>query len=146
MKSFLITLAALLCFGTAQLNAQDINVSSSIANAFHTTFSNAANVQWKSSGNYYKADFTMNDQYVSAYYDATATLVAVTKNISPVQLPVTLQTKLKQAYNDYWISELFELSNESGTTYYITLQDGDSKVVLKSIGNSWQTYQKQRKA
>lgn len=146
MKIFLFTLAALLSFGSQKAIAQNVNVSAAVANAFNTSFTTASDVQWKDCGEYYKADFTMNGQYVSAYFDATASLVAVTKNISPVQLPVTLQAKLKQAYEDYWISDLFEVSNENGTSYYVTVEDGDSKIVLKSLGNSWATYKKSRKA
>ena len=72
--------------------------------------------------------------------------MAVTRNISPVQLPVTLQNNLKTAYEEHWISELFELSDESGTSYYVTVEDGDSKVTLKSFGNSWSTFKKSRKS
>ena len=88
----------------------------------------------------------MNGQFITAFYDAAANLVAVTKNISPLQLPVTLQASLKNSYCDYWISELFELSNENGTSYYVTVEDGDSKLTLKSSGTNWTTYKKSRKS
>ena len=146
MKLFLFALTALLSFGSLKSNAQDIKVSASVMSAFQTSFNNADEVKWKDCGNYYRADFTLNGQYVTAFYDTNASLLAVTKNISPVQLPVTLQTSLKQSYEDYWISELFELSNENGTSYYVTVEDGDSKITLKSIGNTWTTYKKSRKS
>lgn len=146
MKLLLFTLTALLSFGSVKTNAQDIKVSVVVTNAFHNSFSNASDVQWKDCGTYYKADFVMNGQYVTAFYDQNASLLGVTKNISALQLPVTLQANLKQSYEDYWISDLFELSNESGTSYYVTVEDGDSKITLKSVGNSWTTYKKQRKS
>jgi len=146
MKLLLFTLTALLSFGSIKTNAQDVNMSAAVTNAFQSSFVNASNAQWKDCGSYYKVDFVMNGQYVTAYYGENANLLGVTKNISPVQLPVTLQASLKQSYEDYWISELFEVSNESGTTYYVTVEDGDCKVTLKSLGNSWTTYKKQRKS
>jgi hypothetical protein len=63
--------------------------------------------------NFYKAEFAMSGQYVTAYYDATANLIAVTRNVSSFQLPITLQTKLKTSYESHWISDLFELSDDN---------------------------------
>lgn len=146
MKLFIFTLTALLSFGSLKSNAQDIQVSASVSNAFHHAFKNASDVQWKDGGTYYKADFTLNGQYVTAFYNTEAKLMAVTRNISPVQLPVTLQNNLKTHYEDYWVSELFEVSDESGTSYYVTVEDGDSKITLKSIGTQWSTFKKSRKS
>lgn len=115
-------------------------------NSFNSAFRNASDVQWKDCGGYYKADFSLNGQYVTAFYDQNASLMAVTRNISPVQLPVTLQTSLKKDYENYWVSDLFEVSNENGTSYYITVENGETKTILKSFGNTWLTYKKQQKS
>ena len=146
MKFILITVTALLSFGSLKSDAQEIQVSTAVTNAFHHAFKNAADVEWKEGGSFYKADFTLNGQYVTAFYNTEAKLMAVTRNISPVQLPVTLQNNLKTAYEDYWISELFELSDESGTSYYVTVEDGDSRITLKSFGTTWSTFKKSRKS
>jgi len=61
-------------------------------------------------------------------------------------LPVNLQNNLKTTYSKYWISDLFEVANHDGTSYYVTLEDGDKKIVLKSAnGSDWNTYKKDRK-
>ncbi|WP_121353742.1 hypothetical protein [Flavisolibacter nicotianae] len=146
MKLLLIALTALLSTGSIDTNAQDIKLSAAVVNSFNASFKHAADVQWKDCGTYYKADFTMSGQYVTAYYDVNANLVAATKNISPVQLPVTLQANLKKSYDSYWISDLFEMSDENGTSYFATVENGDTKITLKSIGNSWMTYKKVRKS
>jgi hypothetical protein len=74
--------------------------------------------------------------------------LAVTRNISSLQLPIILQTELKKKYSNYWISELFEKSNDNGAEYYITIEDADNKTVLKSFAGSgsWVVYQKSRKS
>lgn len=146
MKLIILTLTALLSLGSFQSKAQDVKVSTAVVNAFNAAFKNTTEVQWKESGAYYKADFTMNGQFINAYYDQNANLVAVTKNISTVQLPVTLQAKLKQTYSDYWVSDLFELSDESGTSYYVTVENGDTKTTLKSVSNDWTKFKKQNKS
>lgn len=148
MKFLVTTLIALFSLVSTKSNASDdINVSSAVIASFKSSFKNASDVAWKMTSNYYKADFSLNGQYVAAYYDANATLVAVTRNITSFQLPITLQNKLKATYESYWISELFELSDDNGTSYYVTVEDGDSKITLKSAGsNDWSVYQKQRKS
>jgi post-segregation antitoxin (ccd killing protein) len=146
MKLVFITLITLITAGSMRAGAQEVNVSASIIEAFQASFKNASDVQWKETGSYMKADFNMNGQYVSAFYDQNANLFAVTKNISPVQLPVTLQTSLKASYEDYWVSELFEFSDHSGTVYYTTIENGDTRITLKSIGGNWITYKKARKS
>jgi hypothetical protein len=146
MKLLILTLTALISFSSLKSNAQDIKVSAAVTNAFNASFKNADGVQWKDCGTYYKADFNLSGQYVTAFYDANANLMAVTKNITTMQLPITLQTKLKQSYDDFWVSDLFELSDENGTSYYVTVEDGDSKITLKSVGNTWTTYKKNRKS
>ncbi|MGZ4019990.1 MAG: hypothetical protein ACXVJ5_13140, partial [Flavisolibacter sp.] len=70
----------------------------------------------------------------------------LTRNISSLQLPITLQADLKQRYDCYWISDVLEVANEEGTSYYITLETADEKLTLKSNSDSWSTFQKQRKS
>lgn len=148
MKLLLAAFTALLSVANAKANPTDgINVSSAVSASFNKAFKNAAEVKWNAAGAYYKADFVLNGQYVNAYYDNNANLVAVTRNVSSFQLPITLQAKLKASYETYWISDLFELSNEDGVSYYVTVEDGESKITLKSTGsNDWTVYQKQSKS
>ncbi|HVF80465.1 MAG TPA: hypothetical protein VM884_00950 [Flavisolibacter sp.] len=148
MKFLLVAITAVLSIINTKASASDeTKVSAAILSSFNSSFKNASEVAWKNSGNFYKANFTMNGQYVTAFYDATAKLLAVTRNISSVQLPVTLQTSLKNCYEAYWISDLFELSDENGTSYYVTVENGDAKITLKSTQtNDWTVYQKSRKS
>jgi hypothetical protein len=60
-----------------------------------------------------------------------------------IDLPISLQSSLKKGYEGYWISDLFEVSNNEGTNYYITMENADSKVVLKSTsGGNWNNFKK----
>jgi len=148
MKFLLVTLISVLSLVNTKAQASDdVNVSAAVLASFHSAFKNASDVKWKTSGDYYKADFVVNEQYVTAYYDDNASLVAVTRNINSYQLPVTLQTKLKASYEKCWISDLFELSDENGVSYYVTVENGDTKMTLKSANASdWNVYQKQSKS
>jgi hypothetical protein len=146
MKLFFTSLIALTSFSSLSLKAQDINIAAAVTTSFSETFKNASEVQWQNAGSYYKADFHLNGQYATAFYDQSGNLMGVTKNISPVQLPLTLQASLKASHDDYWISEVFELSDNIGTSYFATVENGDQKITLKSISGKWTTYKKSRKS
>ena len=148
MKFLLATFITVFSLVSTSLHATDnTKVSAAVLASFKSSFKNASEVKWVSTQNFYKAEFALNGQYATAYYDASANLIAVTRNISSFQLPITLQSKLKNSYEAYWISELFELSDDNGTSYYVTVEDGDSKITLKSSGtNDWAIYKKQRKS
>jgi hypothetical protein len=145
MKKIIITLAVAL--GTMCSFAREANVSSTVLDAFKSEFSSAKEVTWTVSRNYYKAAFIFNDQHVFAFYSTEGELMGTTRYISSLDLPVNLQAGLKKAYSNYWISDLFEVSNSEGTGYYITVEDADTKIVLKSTGGeNWRLYQKTTKA
>jgi hypothetical protein len=146
MKLFFLTLLALASFCSFTATAQDINIAASVTNSFHASFKNATDVRWSQSGAHYKVLFHLNGQSVTAFYDQNATLLGATKNISPLQLPVTLQASLNASYEDYWISDLFELSDNNGTAYIVTVENSDTKVTLKSIAGNWSVYKKSRKS
>jgi len=128
-------------------NANTGKSNPAVQQAFQNNFNGATNVEWTISENLYKASFTYNGQVVSAFYSADGTQLALTKNISSDQLPVTLQAELKKNYDGYWVSDLFELNDANGVNYYITLETGESKLVLKSQSSfSWGVFQKTKKA
>lgn len=127
--------------------AGEENVSPKVLDAFKSEFNTAKEVEWTTGSNYYKAAFTYNDKHVFAYYSMDGELLGLTRYISPVDLPLSLQSSLKKSYTDYWISDLFEVAKNDGTGYYITLENADTKIILKaSDGSEWNVYQKIRKA
>ena len=145
MKRLLVTLTIALSFISLSSFAND-EVSPSAVKSFNTSFKNATEVKWTVTDNYFKADFALNGQYVSAFYDADGKMIALTRNISSLQLPIALQADLKKDYDCYWISDVLEVANDEGTSYYITLETADERMTLKSSGDSWTTFKKQRKS
>jgi hypothetical protein len=145
MKPLLIALTLLASIFTQPLFATNRDVTPSVIKSFQSTFSTATDVAWTAGDHMYKARFVLNAQVVTAYYNFDGHLMAVTRHITSHQLPLTLQTTLKKGADGAWISELFELSNDEGTSYYVTLETADSKVVMKSSGQSWSQYSKSKK-
>ena len=141
----LFTAAASL-FANVSSAADKIEITPAAIQSFQSTFAQASEVRWSVSNNLYKADFALNGRYASVFYEADGSLVATTRNISSLQLPITLQASLRKEYADYWISDLFELTNDEGISYFITLQNGDNKLILKgSALTEWSVFQKTRK-
>jgi hypothetical protein len=87
----------------------------------------------------------MDDMIMFAYYSGNGELLAITRNIVSSQLPMNLQMTLKSNYSGFWITELFELSGDNDNCYYVSLENADSKVVLRSNGDNWEVYSSARK-
>ena len=146
MKRFLITLTVLFSLISMSSFASDSKVDSRVLKSFQSSFKNATEVDWTVTNNFYKANFSLNGQYVAAYFDGSGNMMAITRNISSTQLPISLQTNLKNNYEGFWISDLFEVANEEGTTYYVTVENANHKLILRSSNADSATYQKQRKS
>jgi len=51
--------------------------------------------------------------------------------------------QLKRNYAAFWIPELFEVVNDEGDYYYVTLENADEKLILKAKANrSWRLYKR----
>jgi hypothetical protein len=145
MKKTLLALVVLV--SSLAVNAAGKNVNEKVLNAFKTEFTTASQVEWSTGPNYYKASFVFNDKHVFAFYNAEGRLLGLTRNITTSELPLKLQADLKKNYDTYWISDLFEAAREEGTSYYLTLEDADTRLVLKaSADNSWTVYEKTKKS
>ena len=81
-----------------------------------------------------------------AYYTESGELVAVVRNVVSAQLPINLLANLKKNYDGFWITDLFEVSSGSDSSYYVTLESADNVIVLKSSGlTKWEVFQKEKK-
>jgi hypothetical protein len=141
MKKVLITLA--IAVSSLVAFAGEENVSKDVLNSFNKEFNGAKEVRWTTGSDFYKAVFVLNEQYITAFYNKDGEFLGMTRNISSLNLPLKLQSKIRSEYNEYWISDLFELSDNDGTHYYITVENADSKVLLKSSDNTdWNIFKK----
>ena len=147
MKKMIMALAMVLTVSTSFAFTGERAVNNRAIAAFKTEFAGATNAAWTVVSDYYKVDFTMGNQQLVAFYNAAGDFVAVTRYISSFNLPLFLQKSLKKSHGNYWITDLFEMANQEGTSYYVTVESADTKIVLKSVdGGAWLVYQKIQKA
>ncbi len=144
MKKMIMTLAILV--STLSAFASEGEVTPKVLNAFKNEFSTAKEVTWTINSDYYKAAFTYNNKHVFAYYDTEGELLALTHHLTSDDLPLSLLNSLKKNYDDYWISDLFEVAKNDGTTYFVTLENADTKLTLKASDNIWSLHKKVKKA
>jgi len=140
MKRIIMALAIVFSLTPAAFGGEE-KVKRQVLDAFKAEFADAQNVTWIAGINYYRATFNSNGAYMYAYYNSKAELMGVVRNISIIELPMYLQNNLKNRYADYWITDLFELNNDEGTSYYITIQNADRRITLESKDHSgWSLY------
>ena len=138
--AFLLTLTASYSFA-----ASGDSINGEIRMSFKKDFQNAHIMSTEAHKGFTKLTFKMNEMIMFAFYSEDGQLLAVTRNIVSSQLPVTLQMSLKNDYKGYWITELFELTGDDENSYYISLENADSKIVLRSFGDSWEIYSSVKK-
>ena len=108
MKKRILLLSFVLVNFTAFSFASDAPaISKNIISSFNKQFANAKDIKWEHQANFTKAEFKVNDVVLFAYFNNNAELIAVTRFISPSQLPLSILTSLKKSYTDYWVSDLF---------------------------------------
>ena len=148
MKKSILSIAIVLMMGLSAFATKndEADVNQLAVKSFHKEFVNARNIKWEQKVGYVKVEFTLNDQVLYAYYNNDGQLTAVVRNIVSDQLPISLLTTLKRDYTGFWISDLFEVAADDQTNYYVTLENADKKIVLRSNGiDSWDVYSKTRK-
>jgi hypothetical protein len=145
MKKMMIALVIIFTVMRATAFANEIGVKQEVLNAFKSEYSSAQEVNWTVGVNYYKATFVMNDQKLFAFYSIDGEFLALTRYVSSLQLPENIQNSLKKQFREKWITDLFEVVNSEGTMYYATLENADTKIILKSGTGYWTLYKKDNK-
>src|SRR5450432_4850997 len=115
MKKRILLLSIVLVSFTAFSFAADAPaISKNVISSFNKQFSNARDIKWEHQASFVKAQFTVNEKVLFAYFNNSGELIAVTRFISSDKLPPEILTSLKKITSSFWISDLFEIQTESG--------------------------------
>ena len=135
MAAFFLTITA------TYANKNDGNVPQSVISEFSHNFYLARNVKWEKIDNYYEVIFSQSGRTWFAFYSEDSDLMGIASYILSDSLPVSLGSDLKTSYSNYWISDLFKYSIKDGPGYFVTLENADQKIMLKSDdGQRWHLY------
>lgn len=119
--------------------------SKRIQSEFKHRFTNAENIKWSAVSDLYRADFAQAGLYLSVFLDTDGKLVSISRNIDRTTLPLLLGKKLEDKFKTYWLSELLEVNDSAGVSYYATLQNASEEITLSSDGQYWNVYKKTKK-
>lgn len=144
MKKLFIVAIALITLATSSFANDPVN--SVVLNSFNKTYANATAPDWTVTKDFIRVRFTWEGEILYAYYNTLGEQLAVTRNIKPSQLPITLAAVIKSKYSDYYLADLFEISSETETFYYATIRKGNCAIVLKaSPSDPWRVYKKEKR-
>lgn len=145
VKKAAVMMACVLALGTSYSFAAGNGDNKEIRNAFRHDFESAQLMSTEAHDNFTKVAFSMNGQIMTAFYSTGGELLAVTRNLTTSQLPVSLLMTFKKHYDGYWVTDLFEMSQNEHSSYYLTLENADSRMTLRSNGDSWEVFSTVRK-
>ena len=134
-----IALALVLCT-TYSFAAPTDNANAEVRASFQKDFRDARLMTTEVHKDFTKLTFSMNDEILYAFYTQDGSLLAVTRNITSSQLPVNLLLNLQKQMNNRWITELFEFNSDEQHCYYVSLQNADGVVNLRSNGQNWEVF------
>lgn len=144
MKSNFILLCLVLATGFNSLFANvGSEVNSSVLRTFQKEFANAERISWSTTGPLAKATFTIGGQEWYAFYSEAGKRVALGRNIHISHLPINLITDVNVTYfqKGYWATAAFEVSKDDESAFYMSVENADEKLLLKSINLSeWMVY------
>jgi hypothetical protein len=144
-RIFVLTTALLLTIGVSSSFANGGHNANDNANWLRKDFSQVELLDTKTGADYTRFTFKMSGIILTAFYSNQGELLAVTHNIPSTQLPLTLLMQVRHDFASYWISDLFELNSHGESNYYITLENADKTVTLRSSQNNWEVFSKTNK-
>ncbi|HMP92971.1 MAG TPA: hypothetical protein PKD90_08885 [Phnomibacter sp.] len=95
-------------------------------------FGEITNVTWSNAmSNMMRADFMIDNESISAFFDSNGEFVASTRSISRQQLPIKLRLKVDAKLTMANITHMFELSSPQEHAYYFEVEEDGKKKVWK---------------
>jgi hypothetical protein len=146
-KRFAILTAACMIMATSSYALKTVNpVPQSVMSEFSHHFYQAQNVKWEKIDNYYEVTFNQSGRTLFAFYSEDKDFMGIANYVNPTSLPVSLLSDVKKNYGNYWISDLFKYSVNEEAGYFITIENADQTIMLKSdMSQKWHLYKVTKK-
>ena len=145
-KATNILAAFMLLFSVSSFAAGKEVVSPKVKAAFEKDFFSGANASWEKKEDFYFVTFKLNDVKTNAAYNEDGELVAVSRNISVSQLPLSITLALANNYKEFALPlQASEVNFEGQTAYYVTLENEKKVLRLKCFSNGQITVEKKTK-
>ena len=131
MKKLLITAVLTVLIATSSFAADVNELNSKVVSNFSVEFKNAKNVTWKSTENFVKASFILDDKSMAAFYDLDGNMIGTTSNIAIDDLPTNAKRVFAKKYGEYTVKEAIQFDGVEETAYYISAESEKQTLLLK---------------
>ena len=145
MKKIFLTAAIATMFSASIFAADggkkvkaDVNVSYAVQNQFNTDFSEAKNVTWTVNKNFQKADFTVDNAKMTAFYNLSGEFIGLTQNADLKGIPAKAQKEIAAQYAGYKVDQLIVYQTNSAVNddvdpvaYFVDLKSDNHEVLVR---------------
>ncbi len=146
-KILILTTSLVLMLSASYAKSTSRPIPKYVSTVFANDFSAARDIRWESYNGYYKASFDDMGKTVYAFYTADADFMGIATHLSADKLPVALRSMLSEKYEDYWITDLYQITISTTPGFLITIENADRKIMLKAeAGECWSLYSEVKKA
>ena len=146
MKKLFIAALLVAAIGSSAFALDVTKVSYKIKSSFETQFAGAENVSWIQRDTYTKVAFTLGEENVEAFFETDGDLIAFSRKVDLKKLPLNAIRKIKKDYSTYKVTESIEFDQDGEISYYVSLEDGAKKQILKvSVYGNVSVYHEPRK-
>lgn len=136
--------SAYLYAGTAHLPEPD-PTNQAVRKSFNKSFAEATHINWEKIGQYYRANFKLEEGWVYAYFSADGRELAVSRKLDQDQLPLQLARLLHEKLKNGSLVELFEVVIDGQTTYYTRVNNPTHSILYNGTASgNWQVFKKTR--
>jgi len=136
MKNLLIAALAAVTIVTSAFSPDPNEINFAAQKNFKAEFAKAAQVVWTQKADFVKAEFTLNNVKMEAFYNADGDMIATSKYISLDELPVKAKRTFAKLYTDYTVKEAIRYEGVDEAAYYISAENEKESVIVKVYDNS----------
>lgn len=140
MKKLILSAACLLTVAVTNTFANtNPDPSEEVKANFKHEFAGAESVIWGEDGEFFKAKFKLNGFEITAFFNEKGELVGSFRSLEYKQLPMGIISSVNKKFANAEILDVYEISNENGTSYRITLLSEGKKFRFRSDASGYIT-------
>ena len=133
---FVLFYVTSLTFGAEAQDIPQSEVPSVVLNAFQQKFANAANVEWETKGELFKAEFKVGSRGHDAWIDKSGKITKHKEDFPKKELPQAIQQQISTEFKSYKLDDADKIEMDGKTFYEVELDGSadDRKVLFTADG------------
>jgi len=132
MKRICLSLSLMLAIAVTATAANDPSaISKEVKAAFQKEFPGSEVLNWNSIGEYSRAIFLLDGHRTEAFFSEDGQLQGSIRCLFFNQLPLAVMKAVDKRYTAVDVMEVYEITNEEGTVYKLTLESQGKKFRIK---------------